>query len=142
MGVMQRIRAIFGQGGALGDAGEALARQLAERGGAASLGLSPRGVGAFDRVMDALNRLPRPLMALGIIAMLTAAVIDPVWFAARMEALAAMPEAAWWLIGGLLSLYFGGRFQAHDQAFQREVLEAMARLNAEKTATEGPAKPM
>ncbi len=58
--------------------------------------------------MDALNRLPRPLMALGIIAMLAAAVIDPVWFSGRMEALAAMPEAAWWLIARTSVAVFRG----------------------------------
>ncbi len=36
-----------------------------------------------------------------------------------------MPEALWWIMGGVISLYFGARFQAHDQAFQREVLEAV-----------------
>jgi hypothetical protein len=36
-----------------------------------------------------------------------------------------MPEALWWLIGGVVSLYFGARFQAHDQEFQREMVAAV-----------------
>lgn len=88
--------------------------------------LAPRERAAYDRVIDGLNRLPRPVMAVGTLALIAAAMIAPEWFAGRMEALAAMPEALWWIMGGVISLYFGARFQAHDQAFQREVIEAVA----------------
>ena len=90
--------------------------------------LAPHQRAAYDRMMDALNRLPRPLMALGTLAILAAALIDPVWFAARMEALAAMPEPMWWLIGGVISLYFGARFQSTEQAFQREIVATIAQV--------------
>jgi hypothetical protein len=76
--------------------------------------------------LDGLNRLPRPLMALGTVALIGAGLVAPEWFAGRMEALSAMPEALWWLIGAVISLYFGARFQTHDQAFQREMVEAVA----------------
>jgi hypothetical protein len=75
---------------------------------------------AFDRLVDALNRLPRPLMALGTLGVIAAALIDPVWFAARMEALAAMPEPMWWLMGAVVSLHFGGRMQVQAQTARRE----------------------
>jgi hypothetical protein len=88
--------------------------------------LAPRERAAYDRVIDGLNRLPRPVMAVGTLAMIGAAMVAPEWFAGRMEALAAMPEALWWIMGGVISLYFGARFQAHDQEFQREVIEAVA----------------
>ncbi|WP_210527711.1 3TM-type holin [Rubellimicrobium arenae] len=84
------------------------------------LGQRPRA--AFDRVVDALNRLPRPVSALGTLALLGAAVVAPDWFSDRMEALARMPEGLWWLIGAVLSLHFGARVQAHAQEFQREIL--------------------
>jgi hypothetical protein len=64
-------------------------------------------------------------MALGTLALIGAALVAPDWFAGRMEALAMMPEALWWLIGAVISLYFGARFQTHDQAFQREMVEAV-----------------
>jgi len=90
--------------------------------------LAPHQRAAYDRLMDALNRLPRPLMALGTLAVLAAALIDPVWFAARMQALSAMPEPMWWLIGAVISLYFGARFQSTEQAFQREIVAGIAQV--------------
>jgi hypothetical protein len=130
MGLIERVAGyVLGGGTArLEDAGADLALRLRQAGAPPGVVLSARQQGSFNRVMDGLNRLPRPLMALGTIALLGAAVWDPVWFSARMEALAAMPEAAWWLIGAVVSLYFGGRLQAHDQAFQREMVETLARL--------------
>jgi hypothetical protein len=132
MGFLERlIGGLFGSGRTrLDELGALLANRIAENGGAQGLGLGldGRAASGFDRAMDGLNRLPRPLMALGTLGLMAAAIFDPVWFSARMEALAAMPEAAWWLIGAIVSLYFGGRLQAHDQQFQKDLLEAMARL--------------
>lgn len=110
--------------------GEAAAVALALRARIAAddgpgLGLTARQRGAWDRLVDALNRLPRPLMALGTFALIGAALLAPDWFAARMEALAAMPEALWWLIGAVVSLFFGARFQAQEQAFARDLLAAV-----------------
>lgn len=106
------------------------------------LGLQGRPKAGFDRAMDALNRLPRPLMALGTLALIAAALIDPVWFSARMDALAQMPEALWWLIGAVISLFFGARYQATGQQFQREILGALVpvapALAQIQSATTGP----
>ncbi|MEX0277136.1 MAG: holin family protein [Ruegeria sp.] len=77
--------------------------------------------GAFDRFMDGLNRLPRPAMALGTLALLAAAMIDPLWFAARMQGIALVPEPLWWLLGVIVSFYFGARHQAKAQDFQRQI---------------------
>ena len=88
-------------------------------------GLHGRPRAGFDRAMDALNRLPRPFMALGILALLGAAMIDPVWFSARMDALAQIPEPLWWLIGAVVSLFFGARFQTVGQQFTREIVGSL-----------------
>ena len=80
----------------------------------------------FDRLMDALNRLPRPLLALGTLAIFAAALIDPVWFAGRMQALSDIPEPLWWLCGAVISLFFGSRMQTQGQQFQREIAGALA----------------
>ncbi len=103
----------------------ALLREAAAQ-GAIVLPTSPQGRTGFDRLMDAVNRLPRPLMALGTVILLGAALVAPEWFAARMEALSAVPEALWWLIGAIISLYFGARHQSHEQAFQRELVATVA----------------
>ncbi|KAA2317340.1 carboxylesterase [Pseudooceanicola sediminis] len=82
----------------------------------------------FDRFMDGLNRLPRPVMALGCIGLMGASMASPVWFAERMQGLALVPEALWWLIGAVVSFYFGARHQAKGQEFQRDIVQSAARL--------------
>lgn len=89
-------------------------------------GLAPRRRAAYDRLVDALNRLPRPLMVMGSLALLGSAIFAPAWFEGRMEALSDMPEALWWVIGAVLSLHFGARYQDRSQEFQREVAAAVA----------------
>ena len=67
------------------------------------------GKKGYDRAIDAMNRLPRPAAALGALALMGFALVDPAGFEARMQALAAMPEELWWLLGGVLTLTFGAR---------------------------------
>lgn len=81
--------------------------------------------GLFDRAVDALNRLPRPMLALGTIWLFVMAMLDPDGFAAGMSGLALVPEPLWWLMGAIVSFYFGARHQAKEQDFQR-VLAAAA----------------
>lgn len=82
----------------------AMAQHAAEFGHARS--------GAFDRVVDGLNRLPRPLLALGTIGLFVYAMADPASFAIRMRGLAEVPEPLWWLLGAVVGFYFGAR-EAH-----------------------------
>ncbi|MDF1855454.1 holin family protein [Pseudooceanicola sp.] len=82
----------------------------------------------FDVLIDGINRLPRPLLALGTIGLIVAAMIDPIWFAERMQGLALVPEALWWLMGAVVSFYFGARHQLKNQQFQRDVTANMARV--------------
>ncbi len=86
--------------------------------------------GLFDRLMDALNRVPRPAMALGTLGLFTAAMVDPVWFAARMQGIALVPEPLWWLLGAIVSFYFGARHQAKGQEFQTRVVESLTHVPA------------
>lgn len=97
----------------------ALAQFAAEFGG-------PRR-GLFDRFMDALNRVPRPALALGTLGLFVSAMVDPVWFASRMAGIALVPEPMWWLLGAIVSFYFGARHQAKGQDFQRDLADGMAR---------------
>lgn len=82
--------------------------------------------GRFDRFMDALNRIPRPALAFGTIALFIAAMVDPVWFSARMTGLALVPEPLWWLLGAIVTFYFGARHQSKGQEFTRDLAEKMA----------------
>ena len=83
--------------------------------------------GWFDAAMDGVNRLPRPMMALGTLGLIAAAMIDPVWFASRMQGIALVPEPLWWLMGAIVSFYFGARHQAVGQAFRASVAGSVAR---------------
>ncbi len=66
-------------------------------------------VGWFDRLVNGLNRLPRPLLAFGTIGLFIYAMMDPLQFAHRMVGLNAVPEPLWWLLGAVVAFYFGAR---------------------------------
>ncbi len=82
--------------------------------------------GLFDRLMDAVNRLPRPALAFGTLGLFIAAMVDPVWFASRMQGIALVPEPLWWLLGAIVSFYFGARHQAKGQDLQRQIARTLA----------------
>ena len=82
--------------------------------------------GLFDRVMDGVNRLPRPALAMGTLGLFVAAMVDPIWFASRMQGIALVPEPMWWLLGAIVSFYFGARHQAKGQEFRRSIVESAA----------------
>jgi hypothetical protein len=63
----------------------------------------------FDRLVNGLNRLPRPFLAFGTIGLFSYAMVDPDAFAHRMVGLNAVPEPLWWLLGAIVAFYFGAR---------------------------------
>ncbi|MBN8632548.1 MAG: holin family protein [Rhodobacterales bacterium] len=63
----------------------------------------------FDRLVNGLNRLPRPFLAFGTIGLFVYAMVDPQAFALRMVGLNAVPEPLWWLLGAIVAFYFGAR---------------------------------
>jgi len=65
--------------------------------------------GWFDSAMNGFNRLPRPMLALGTIGLFVYAMTDPEGFAPRMQGLALVPDPLWWLLGAIVSFYFGAR---------------------------------
>lgn len=91
---------------------------------ATEFGQSQRG--AFDSFIDGLNRLPRPMLSLGTVALFAAAMFDPAWFGVRMQGLALVPEPLWWLMGAIVSFYFGARYQVKGQEFQAKIAQAVA----------------
>ena len=85
--------------------------------------------GLFDRFMDALNRVPRPAMALGTLGLFVAAMTDPIWFSSRMQGIALVPEPLWWLMGAIVSFYFGARYQVKSQDFRKSLAASVGRAN-------------
>jgi len=80
--------------------------------------------GRFDAFVNGLNRLPRPLLALGTLALFIYAMADPAGFALRMRGLAEVPEPLWWLLGAVVAFYFGAR-EAHHLRITRPVGPAL-----------------
>jgi hypothetical protein len=68
--------------------------------------------GFFDTLVNGLNRLPRPFLALGTMGLFVYAMVDPISFSQRMVGLGYIPEPLWWLLGAIVSFYFGAR-EAH-----------------------------
>lgn len=95
---------------------------------AAEFSVAP--VGRFDRVMNGVNRFPRPALALGTLGLFVAAMVDPVWFASRMQGVAMVPEPLWWLLGAVVSFYFGARHQVKTQEFQHSIARTIAQTPA------------
>lgn len=63
----------------------------------------------FDILISGLNRLPRPALALGTLGLFVYAMADPIGFSGRMQGLALVPDQLWWLLGAIVSFYFGAR---------------------------------
>lgn len=89
---------------------------------------------SFDRFIDGVNRVPRPAMALGTLALFVSAMADPEWFASRMAGIALVPEPLWWLLGAIVSFYFGARHQMKGQEFQRSMAASLSRAPAKPPA--------
>lgn len=68
--------------------------------------------GRYDRLIDGLNRLPRPVLVSGTVALLFLTLLQPEAFDRGMASLDRMPEELWWLIGAILAGHFGAR-EAH-----------------------------
>lgn len=82
--------------------------------------------GWFDSLVNGLNRLPRPLLALGTLGLFGYAMRDPAGFALRMQALAHVPEPLWWLLGAVVAFYFGAREAHHLRVTKLPLPQAAA----------------
>lgn len=121
MGLIKILGGLFGLGGGANRVAETVEifRENAENAGARDHGaylaaleqLAAETVapGWFGRVVDGLNRLPRPALAFSTIGLFAFAMIDPAAFATRITALALIPEPMWYLLGGIVGFYFGAR---------------------------------
>jgi len=94
--------------------------------------------GRFDGFVDALNRLPRPLLALATIGLFAYAMAAPAAFSVRMQGLALVPEPLWWLLGAIVSYYFGAR-ELHHQRTRKLALGLSAAREAVTGARAAPA---
>lgn len=122
--VIRETAEVFIENAESGAVRDATIRQAALAQLGAEFGIARQGI--FDRFMDGLNRLPRPALALGTLGLFVSAMVDPIWFAERMQGVALVPEPLWWLMGAIVSFYFGARYQSRSQAFQKSIAATMA----------------
>ncbi len=124
MGLIGRVLGGAGGAAALGQAAEGLAqvfrpdatRAMELSAAAQQSALSQlqaeytvAGTGRFDRLVNGLNRLPRPFLAFGTLGLFSYAMVDPDGFGQRMVGLNMVPEPLWWLLGAIVTFYFGAR---------------------------------
>jgi hypothetical protein len=69
----------------------------------------------WDSLVDGLNRLPRPLITLGILAFFVLAPLEPVRFLEIAKVYQIMPDGFWALLSVIVAFYFGGRMQLKRQ---------------------------
>lgn len=97
----------------------------------------------FDQFVDGLNRLPRPILAFSAVGLFAYAMKDPLGFGARMQGLALIPDPLWWLLGAIVSFYFGARelhyFRGSNAGIPTaKVAEVLKNVRALDAASENP----
>ena len=63
----------------------------------------------FDKIMDGVNRLPRPMFAFGTIAWFFWCAVNPDSFERSMRALNVMSDWGFAILSSIIVFYFGGR---------------------------------
>lgn len=76
----------------------------------------------FDSFINGVNRLPRPTLAIGTIGLFVFAMANPEEFAGRMQGLAYIPDPLWWLLGAVVSFYFGARELHYSREGPRPII--------------------
>ena len=86
----------------------------------------------WDSFIDGLNRVPRPLITLGVLAFFVLAPLDPLRFAQIARAYELMPDGFWALLSIIVAFYFGGRMQLkrQDMAIKGGALEVAREVMA------------
>lgn len=84
--------------------------------------------GWFDRLVDGLNRLPRPLFVTGALVILMLPVWDVVRATEIFTAWSIIPPSVWVLISIIVTFFFGGRMQTQDLDFTRDMAQAARNL--------------
>jgi len=84
----------------------------------------------WDSLIDGLNRLPRPLLALWALWVLVWTPYDPIFMAQVFAAWAVIPQSVWAVILVIVTFFFGGRQQVKGLDFQRDVAGLLTQTQA------------
>jgi spore germination cell wall hydrolase CwlJ-like protein len=91
----------------------------------------------WDSFVDGLNRLPRPLLTLGVVASPFLAWQYPKDAAQLAEVMGLLPDQVWWIYLTIVGFWFGGRpFEKLAKA--RMTKEALTRLRELAVEEEAP----
>jgi hypothetical protein len=100
----------------------------------------------FDSLIDGINRLPRPFLAIGVLGLMVWCPIDPVGFASAMTAYALVPEWLAALFAVIVGFYFAARHLEQRLKFKgpsakqvQEVVEAQKALGSLRAPVVNPA---
>lgn len=105
---------------------------------------------SWDSFIDGLNRLPRPLITLGILGLFVLAPVDPIRFLEIARAYQIMPDGFWALLSIIIAFYFGGRMQVTKQqmkvtggalAAAKDIVEARKALRDLSKKEDAPSNP-
>jgi hypothetical protein len=86
--------------------------------------------GRFDRLMDGVNRLPRPMLVLGVFGILVWTSIDPIAAAQVFTSWAIIPTEFWYVVLAIVTFYFGGRYQTKVHQMQARLANVAAGVPA------------
>lgn len=115
--------------------------------------LAPEKKHWFNMLIDGINRLVRPIMTYGIIAMFIWAAVDPAAFYLFIKNIQIVPELMWWVFLAIITFWFGGRLFENgrlpstriDPSVARDIFNERADREAEmrySESTEGlPIRP-
>jgi hypothetical protein len=90
----------------------------------------------WDSFVDGLNRLPRPLLTIGVLSFFVLAPLNPTKFLEIAKAYELMPPGYWALVSVIIGFYFGGRMQlkAQDMTLKKDAVTAAKDLVSMKKA--------
>lgn len=86
--------------------------------------------GRFDRLMDGVNRLPRPMLVLGVFGILVWTSVDPIAAAQVFTSWAIIPTEFWYVVLAIVTFYFGGRYQTKVHQMQARLANVAAGVPA------------
>lgn len=74
-------------------------------------------------------------MAFSVLGLFIASMVVPIWFADRMAGLSLVPEPLWWLLGAVVSIYFGARHQSKSFEIRAQDMQKQAQIIAQTLQT-------
>lgn len=79
----------------------------------------------WDSLVDGLNRLPRPLFAIAVMAAVFIwPAVDMAGFLSYAQAIAVVPEGFWAIAVTIIAFFFGGRMQVLGKSFKMDAAQA------------------